>query len=295
MPKKRKKRKKINFHELRYPKNDHHSKILEQHEKVIQETQYQEQWERFRHLDRIKYAYEVATGVIGRWLSILSKWYTEEIATYNLAEAVLLEVAIYEFVFLTNTAEVRDSEEYKEWFEKARLTDSIPHMRPRGSHDWTWQVLKSDECYWGDRAQAEAFVSEVQTRVSTADCEEIRMLRDAEFARFSSTDMEFECYRSEAIQSHCDYQSLQVSPPRLLKGIEKALQEWDAHGRASKWDALATAENERKVKFRKRAEEIAQELREEHAGDPEYTDDDIGLSAFFKAWFEEVSTNPDEP
>ena len=114
MAKKRKKRKKINFHELRYPKNDHHSKILEQHEKVIQEAQYQEQWERFRYFDRIKYAYEVATGIIGRWLSILSKHYTEEIATYNLAEAFLLEVAISEFVFLTNTAEVRDSKKYKE-------------------------------------------------------------------------------------------------------------------------------------------------------------------------------------
>ena len=293
MAKKRKKRKKINFHELRYPKNDHHSKILEQHEKVIQEAQYQEQWERFRYFDRIKYAYEVATGIIGRWLSILSKHYTEEIATYNLAEAFLLEVAISEFVFLTNTAKVRDSEEYKEWFERDCLT-GFAHMRPRGSHDWTWQALKSDKhCHKDDRVQAEAFVSEVQTRVSTADCEEIRMLRDAEFARFSSTDMEFECYRSEAIKSHCDCESLGSGGSQ--EDIEKALQEWDTHGRASKWDALATAENERRIKLRKRQEEIEQELREEHAGDPEYTGAVISSIAVLKALDEDDPTNPDEP
>ena len=289
-----KKRKKVNFHERRYPKNDHHSKILEQHETVIQEAQYQEQCERFRYLDDIKYAYEVATGVIGRWVSILSKWYTEEIATYNLAEAFLLEVAIYEFVFLTNTTEVRDSEEYKEWFEKDRLTDFAPHMRPRASHDWTWQALKSDnDCYKGDRAQAEAFVSEAQAQVASADCEEIRILRDAEFARFSSSDMEFEYYRSKAIQSHCDY-DFTVNPPWLLESIEKALQEWDAHGRASRWEALATAENERMIKFRKRWEEREQELREEHAANPEYSDTDISLMASLDVRLEDNLSNPDE-
>ena len=274
-----KKRKKVNFHERRYPKNDHHSKILEQHETVIQEAQYQEQCERFRYLDDIKYAYEVATGVIGRWVSILSKWYTEEIATYNLAEAFLLEVAIYEFVFLTNTTEVRDSEEYKEWFEKDRLTDFAPHMRPRASHDWTWQALKSDnDCYKGDRAQAEAFVSEAQAQVASADCDEIRMLRDAESARFSSSDMDFEYSRSTAIQSHCDYQSL--SDSRSLERIEKALQEWDTGGRASIWDARVIAENERRIQFSKKLAEREQELREEHAGGPEYSDELIKAKAY---------------
>ena len=138
MPKKRKKRKKVNFHERRYPKNGNFSKILEQYEKAILEAQYQEQCERFKYLDDIKYAYEVATSVIGRWLSILSKeYYKDKGATYNLAEALLLEVAISEFVFLTNTAKVRNGKEYKEWFEKDRLTDSSPRtcaleLRRRG-------------------------------------------------------------------------------------------------------------------------------------------------------------------
>ena len=297
MPKKRKKRKKVNFHERRYPKNDHHSKILEQHEKVIQEAQFQEQYDRFNRLDHIKYAYEVATGVIGRWLSILSKeYYKDEVATYNLAEAFLLEVAIYEFVFLTNTTEVRDSEEYKEWFEKDRLTDSSPHMRPRASHDWTWQALKSDKaCYWGDRAQAEAFVSEAQAQVASADREEIHILRDAEFARFSSSDMEFEYYRSKAIQSHCDY-DFTVNPPWLLEGIEKALQEWDTGGRASMWDVLATTENERMIQFKKRVAKREQELREEQAGDPKYSDAGIGVvMAVLKVMCEDLQIDPDEP
>lgn len=289
-----KKRNKVNFHELRYPKNDHHSKIVEQHEKAIQEARYQEQCKRFNPLDNIKYAYEVAIGVIGRWLSILSKWYTEEIETYNLAEAFLLETVISEYVFLTNNAEVWESEEYKEWFEKDRLTDSSPHHRPRGSHDWAWQALKADkDCYKGNREQAEAFISEVQERVAAADCDQIRMLRDAEFARFSASDIDFEYYRSTAIQSHCDYQSLMANPPWLLEGIEKALQEWDTRGRVSMWDALATVEIERRIKFKKRVKEREKELREEHAADPEYSDDNIRFSACLDALSEDIEIDLD--
>ena len=295
MPKKRKKRKKVNFHERRYPKNGNFSKILEQYEKAILEAQYQEQCERFKYLDDIKYAYEVATSVIGRWLSILSKeYYKDKGATYNLAEALLLEVAISEFVFLTNTAKVRNGKEYKEWFEKDRLTDSSPRTRRRGSGDEAWQALKSDKGhYWSDRAQAEAFVSEVQAQVAAADCDEIRMLRDAESARFSSSDMDFEYSRSTAIQSHCDYQSL--SDSRSLERIEKALQEWDTSGRASIWDARVIAENERRIQFSKKLAEREQELREEHAGDPEYSDERIKAKAHANVFFKFYYPNSDTP
>ena len=294
MPKKRKKRKKVNFHERRYPKNGNFSKILEQYEKAILEAQYQEQCERFKHLDNIKYAYEVATGVIDRWVSILSKYYKDKGATYNLAEALLLEVAISEFVFLTNTAKVRNGKEYKEWFEKDRLTDSSPRTRRRGSGDEAWQALKSDKGhYWSDRAQAEAFVSEVQAQVAAADCDEIRMLRDAESARFSSSDMDFEYSRSKAIKSHCDYQSL--SDSRSLERIEKALQEWDTSGRASIWDARVIAENERRIQFSKKLAEREQELREEHAGDPEYSDERIKAKAHANVFFKFYYPNSDTP
>ena len=248
-----KKRKKAHFHEIRYPKTDRHSKILEQHEKAAQEAREAELQARFRHLDDIKFSYEVATGIIGRSLSALSKeYYKDKVATYNLAEAFLLEVAISEFVFLTNTAEVRESQEYKEWFERDCLSDSYMHIRSSGPYRWTWNDLKSDESYvLGDRAQAEAFVSEVQARVAAADCKTIREMRDAEFARFSSSDIDFEYHRAWAIQEHCIYNSLSTPP---IEDVDKILEEWDARGRASRWDVLATIERQRDIEIEKAVE-----------------------------------------
>ena len=67
----------------------------------------------------------------GRWLSTLSReHYKDEEATYNLAEAFLLEMAISEFVFLTNTAEVRESQEYKEWFEEGHSNSCFVSHAP---------------------------------------------------------------------------------------------------------------------------------------------------------------------
>ena len=254
-----KKRKKAHFHEIRYPKTDRHSKILEQHEKAAQEAREAELQARFRHLDDIKFSYEVATGIIGRSLSALSKeYYKDKVATYNLAEAFLLEVAISEFVFLTNTAEVRESQEYKEWFERDCLNDSYMHIRSSGPYRWTWNDLKSDESYvLGDRAQAEAFVSEVQARVAAADCKTIRKMRDAEFARFASSDIDFEHHRSRAIWYHCDSSECQS-----IKGAEKVLQEWDARGRAARLDELATIGKQTDIelqKAREREKELAPE------------------------------------
>ena len=260
MTKSRKKRNKVNLHARRYPQTDQDSQILEQHEKAIQEAREAELHERFHRLDPIKYTYEVTTGMAGRWLSTLSReYYKDEGATYNLAEAFLLEMAISEFVFLTNTAEVRESQEYKEWFEEGHSNSASSHMLPRGSHDWTWQGLKSDDThyYWGDRAPAEAFVSEVQARVAAADCETIRKMRDAEFARFASSDIDFEYHRSRAIWYHCD-----SSERQSIEGAEKVLQEWDARGRAARLDELATIGKQTDIelqKAREREKELAPE------------------------------------
>ena len=255
MAKKRKKRKKAHFHEIRYPKTDRHSKILEQHEKAAQEAREAELQARFRHLDNIKFSYEVALSIIGQWLYALSKeYYKDKVATYNLAEAFLLEVVISEFVFLTNTAEVLESREYKEWFEKDRSSTSL-YSRIR---NWTPKVLKSNsDLYNGDRVPAEAFVSEVQARVAAADCETIRKMRDAEFARFASSDIDFEYHRSRAIWYHCD-----SSERQSIEGAEKVLQEWDARGRAARLDELTTIGKQTDIelqKAREREKELAPE------------------------------------
>ena len=88
-----KKREKANFHEIRYRKTERHSKIFEQHEKAAQEAREAELDEHFKCLYPIKYSYELVTGIIGRWLATLSKE-EDKVATYNLAEAFLLETVI---------------------------------------------------------------------------------------------------------------------------------------------------------------------------------------------------------
>ena len=139
-------------------------------------------------------------------------------------------------------------------------------MLPRGSHDWTWQGLKSDDThyYWGDRAPAEAFVSEVQAQVAAADCETIRKMRDVEFARFSASDIDFEYHRSRAIAYHCDAFADPWGTPKgdLIKDATKILEEWDAHGRASWWDALAPTGVQADIEL-KEAKEREKELAPE--------------------------------
>lgn len=215
-----------------------------QHYKAEQEAQKAALQERFSSLDPIKYHYEVSLGYIGRWLTILEKWYKEEVVTYELVQALLLEVAITEFVFLQETASVRESQEYKDWFLKNEADDLFPQIRNRGPQDWKWQALKSDKG-WGDRACAEAIVSDVRGRVSSGNPdEEVLGLIAGERARFSSSDKHFEYYRSSVIASCFSSDSITVKAPWLLEGIEKCLQAWDARDRSSGWDALATEQQE---------------------------------------------------
>ena len=96
-----------------------------QHYKAEQEAQEAALHNRFYSLDLIKYHYEVSLGYIGRWLTILERWYKEEVVTYRLAQALLLEVAMTEFVFLRETASVRESQEYKDWFLKNEADDFV--------------------------------------------------------------------------------------------------------------------------------------------------------------------------
>ncbi len=194
--------------------------------------------EKFRNLDSIKYHYEISLGYIGRWLSILDKW-SEDKVTYQLAEAFLLEVAISEFVFLRETVSVRESQEYKDWLLESEERDEFSHVWHRGSHDWEWQALKSDKnCYRGSREGAEVIISNVRGRVSSENPDEdIQDLIATERTRFLSSDMDFERYRSSAISS-CFSSDLIMS--RWLEMGTRLLQEWDARGRGSGWDALAT-------------------------------------------------------
>ena len=193
--------------------------------------------EKFRNLDWLKYHYDISLGYMGRWLSILDRWPEDEV-TYQLAEALLLEVAISEFVFLLETNFDPESQEYKDWLLKSEKRNVFSHMWHRGSHDWEWQALKSDKnCYWGSREGAEVIISNVRGRVSSENPDEdIQDLIATERTRFLSSDMDFERYRSSAISS-CFSSDLIMSG--WLGMGKRLLQEWDARGRGSGWDALA--------------------------------------------------------
>lgn len=214
-----------------------------QHYKAERKAQKAALHKRFYSLDPIKYHYEISLGYIGRWLTILERWYKEEVVTYKLAQALLLEVAMTEFVFLRETASVRESQEYKEWFLVNEANDLFPQMRNRGPQDWKWQALRSsNDCYRGDREQAELIVSAVRARVSSGNPdEEILGLIAAEHARFSSSDLDFEYYRSSVIASCFSSDSIMS---RWRSEIETRLQEWDARGRGFGWDALAVQKQE---------------------------------------------------
>lgn len=229
-----------------------------QHYKAEQKAQAAAFHERFYCLDPIKYHYEVSLGYIGRWSSILERWYRDKVVTYELAQALLLEVAITEFVFLRETASVRESQEYKDWFLEGEANDPFPQMRNRSSQDWKWQALKSDkDCYWGNRARAEAIVSDVRERVSSGNPDEkILGLIAAEHTRFSSSDMDSEYHRSLVITSCFSSDSIKVNPPWLLEGIEKCLQEWDARDRSFGWDALGTQKQEESRAFLERWRDV---------------------------------------
>ena len=218
------------------------------------EAQERDATDRFKNYDHIKYHYEVALGYIGRKLSILEAWYSDKEATVQLAEAFLLELAISEFVFLSETASVRESQEYKDWLVEDEKWDSFPHMRRRGTHNFTWQALKSDkDCHNGDRVRAEAVVSEVQARVRDTDCEPIHMQLEAEFARFSSSDLDFEYWRTSVISDKCSKDSLARSG---FDDIEKLLADWDARGGISGWDEQAAEEREKTESLHKCFEDI---------------------------------------
>ena len=232
-----------------------------QHYKAEQKAQKAALRKRFYALDPIKYHYEVSLGYIGRWLTILERWCRDEVAIYKLAQALLLEVAITEFVFLRETASVRESQEYKDWFLENEANNLFPQIHNRGPLDWKWQALRSDnDCYKGDRVQAESIVSAVRARVSSGNPdEEVLGLIAAEHARFSSSDMDFEYHRSLAIESCFSSDSITVNPPWLLEGIEKCLQEWDVRGRSSGWDALAVQEQEESRAFWERRRDVSVE------------------------------------
>ena len=205
--------------------------------KLEQQVQEEALDEKFRNLDWLKYHYDISLDYMGRWLSILDRWPEDEV-TYQLAEALLLEVAISEFVFLLETNFDPESQEYKDWLLKNEERRLFSHMWHRGSHDWEWQALKSDkDCYRGSREEAEVIISNVRGQVSSENPDEdIQDLIATERTRFLSSDMDFERYRSSAISS-CFSSDLIMSG--WLEMGTRLLQEWDARGRGSGWDALA--------------------------------------------------------
>ena len=226
---------------------------------------------RFCNLDPIKFNYEVSLGYAGRWLVILEKSYPDTMATYHLAEAFLLDVAIVEFVFLEETASVRESQVYHDWF----LENEAREMRdPFSDADddekpWHWRLdlkLKVHGCQDAKERSA-SIVSEVRARVSSEDPdEEVVDLIAAERGRFLSSDMDFESARSSVISSgfsSFSSDSFSLSFLDLLAKIEEYLQEWDVNSRSAGWDVLAVEAQKEEEAIRAELEELALVLETE--------------------------------
>lgn len=191
--------------------------------------------ERFGDLDNIKYHYEIATGYLGRWLTILEKWYRGEEKTIQIATDFLQWAVLSETVFLEETKAVRESQEYQTWFTKDAEDDRLSFLTHRRSRDWTWKAMKAVKlgCYWGDPEHAAQIISTLRQSLETGRFTDAVA---AERNRFLQSDLKHENERTLWLNRLFCSKSITVNPPWLFQGIKNQLHAWEQGGRSKGLD-----------------------------------------------------------
>lgn len=227
-----------------------------QYIKGCKQCQQRYDYQRFGDYDYIKYHYEIAVGYLGRWLAILERWYCDDAETLQWTKDFLQWAVISENVFLEQTKEVREGQEYQAWLEKQKECDSDTplgrqfhevglQLAPRGTWDGKWRAITSDkQCYSGSLEHAARLTSQIRQ-----EFEEGRYTdnREAERKRFAASNLKQEHSRTEWMARVFDQKTFSVNRPWLFEEIKKRIHAWQHNGRSEGFDRFVQREKEEVV------------------------------------------------
>ena len=191
---------------------------------------------RFHRLQSISEHYDVSLGLLGGWMGFLNRCHKDSEAVIQLTETFLLEIAVYESIFVDAYSTALESVEYREWLVRN------PRFEPvTAEYDKAFRLNER----WAQTEGTDQFVAEAKSRVGRDNLSVDHLhLKRAEARRLShcNHDLQFDDDRSSIIEEHiaqdmCLNQSASLS----LEGIENTIKKWDDAGRHLGWEPLAVA------------------------------------------------------
>ena len=190
----------------------------------------------FYSLQSISEHYNVSLGLLGGWLGFLHRSHKESKAVIQLTETFLLEIAVYESIFVDACSSALESVEFREWLVRN------PRFEPMTAEDDKAFTLNET---WAQQEGADQFVAEAKLSVERDDLSADHLhLKRAELRRLShrNHDLEYDDDRSSIIEEHiAQDMCLNQSPPLSLGCIEDTIKKWDDAGRHLGWEPLAVA------------------------------------------------------
>ena len=190
----------------------------------------------FHRLQSISEHYDVSLGLLGGWLGFLNRCHKDREDAIQLTQALLLEIAVYESIFVDTYSTALESVEFGEWLVRN------PRFEPATAEcDKAFRLNER----WAQTEGADQFVAEAKSRVGRDDLSaDHRDLKRAEARRLSlrDHDLEYDDDRSSIIEEHiAQDMSLDKFAPLSLNGIENTIKKWDDAGRHLGWEPLAVA------------------------------------------------------
>ena len=191
---------------------------------------------RFHTLQSISDRYNVSLGLLGGWLGYLNRSHKDNKAVIQLTETFLLEIAVYESIFVDAHASALESVEFRQWLVRNPRLEAMT-----AEHDKAFSLNER----WAQTEGADQFVAEARSRVERDDLSTDHLhLKRSEAHRLSNCnhDLQYDDDRSSIMEEHIAQEMcLNQSPPLSLEGIENTIKKWDDAGRNLGWEPLAVA------------------------------------------------------
>ena len=191
---------------------------------------------RFHTLQSISDRYNVSLGLLGGWLGYLNRSHKDNKAVIQLTETFLLEIAVYESIFVDAHSSALESVEFREWLVRNPRVEAVTP-----GYDKAFTLNER----WAQTEGADQFVAEAKSRVERDDLSTDHLhLKRTEAHRLShcNHDLQYDDDRSSIMEEHiAQDMCLNQSPPLSLEGIENTIKKWDDAGRHLGWEPLAVA------------------------------------------------------